>query len=245
MNSGSYNNFLERFTEFKNDPTNDEDMAEREENYLLAQDLIDTPEKIRKLTEKDMFYLLTLFHSGGVERNEGKIAGDMSRFRMYLERALEISSDTTPAAYERAKDLLDSPDVDVSGAGINVRTEIFHTYDPVRFPVLNRNFEKGLLFFHFIESEFSGNKGERYYRCIKIVEEIRQQFSIPNCRELDWFFNYIYWENKRKTSPEEYRAYHQKKLQKKRDSKSKALKVKPETLQVFEMEYFSLKNLSF
>jgi len=176
------NNFSQRFKEFIKSPAYFDDMWEREENYKSAINLISSKEKINKLTVKDIFFLLTLFHSGGVERHRNNIASEIDKFRELILVVFDICQDKTDNAFEKAKIFLDTPSAKVSGAGRNVVSEIFHTYDPVRFSVLNKNFESGLLYFVFIKKPFVGSFGEKYYQCIKNVQEIRKTFEINHVK---------------------------------------------------------------
>lgn len=233
------NNFHSRFKEFLKSPAYFDDMWEREENYAGAICLIKNKEKIDKLSIKDAFLLLTLFHSGGVERHRNEIASEIERFKKLIATIFTICQDKTEPAFDKAKLFLDTPGAKVAGAGRNVVSEIFHTFDCIRFPVLNKNFESGLLYFGFIKTPFSGSFGEKYYQCIKVVQKIREKFQIKSCQVLDCFFNFIYWQNKKKFSPEEYEAW----IKNKRRKKKKYLKISDKTMETFEIEFLPVQYL--
>jgi len=233
------NNFYSRFKEFLESPAYFEDMWERKENYETARNFISSEEKIDKLTVENIFFLLRLFHSGGVERHRGNIALKIQEFKKLIAATLETCQDKTDSAFEKTKTLLDNSIAKVAGAGRNVISEIFHTYDPVRFPILNKNFEEDLLYFGFIKEPFKGSFGEKYYQCIKLSKEIREKFQIESCQVLDCFFNYVYWQNKKKFSPKEYEAW----IKTKRRRKKKYLKISDKTMQTFEIEFYPIQSL--
>ena len=241
MNQGPYNNFQGFLEEFRKNPNYHDDMIEREENAPVARTMIDTVEKIHNFSGKDVELFLFLLHSGLVERQGPKIKNDISKFKIYLEKALDIVSDPTEKAFGKASKLMDFEDADANGAGKNIKSEVFHILDHVRFPVLNNNSEFGFKYFHFIESDFQGSEGEKYLRCIKLAEEIRKKFGVSTCRELDCLFNYVYHREKRMRNPEKYDEDEKKILRKKCMEKGKLLKLKAETVEIFGIEYLPVK----
>lgn len=134
-----------------------------------------------------------VWHSGGLPRAKTTIAKEAGIFQEAL-RALAASGSSDP---EFLYNLLLSFMERVPKAGVNVITEILHTRDATRFPVMNGNSVSGMRMANITDYPESPNKktvnGATYARFCADAERIRSELGLKNLSELDAVFNYAYW----------------------------------------------------
>ena len=86
----------------------------------------------------------------------------------------------------------------IPNAGINVLTEILHTRDPDRYPVMNRNSVAGLGLANITDYPRSLTKktvdGDCYARFTVDAETLRDRLGLASLSELDGLFNFAYWQ---------------------------------------------------
>lgn len=83
----------------------------------------------------------------------------------------------------------------VTGLGVNVLTEIMHSYYP-HCPVLNNNSLGSLR--HLTHGKFRGPqefKPEDYAWFTEILDYLRNLCSFKSMGQVDHFLNYVYWEH--------------------------------------------------
>jgi HKD family nuclease len=134
-----------------------------------------------------------LWHSGGLHRAKTTIAKKAGRFQSAL-RALDANASTNPELlFEQLRGFMRY----VPKAGVNVMTEILHTRDSTRFPVMNQNSISGMRRAQITSYPKTPSKdsvdGATYARFCADAERIRTELGLANLRELDALFNYAYW----------------------------------------------------
>lgn len=168
----------------------------RQSNLALASSQINS---MTTLTPADDFLshyeaLINLFHSGGLHRAKTRIATTPSRF---LAAIVDIVGrrDLTPAA---AFGVLHGHFENLTGAGINLLTEILHAIDNKRYAVMNQNAVAGLMVAGFRDYPEHPSKqnvdGELYDRYCQNARAIQKDLGLANLTELDALFNYVYWQ---------------------------------------------------
>ncbi|MGY2733629.1 phospholipase D-like domain-containing protein [Sphingomonas sp. UYP23] len=133
------------------------------------------------------------WHSGGLQRGKTAIARKGARFQEAL-RALDSEPSQDPA---KLFDLLRHHFDGIPRAGINVLTEVLHTRDPRRFPVMNRNSVAGMGLANITGYPRAPAKssvdGARYARFAADAEGLRRGLGLGDLSELDVLFNFAYW----------------------------------------------------
>jgi HKD family nuclease len=137
------------------------------------------------------------WHSGGLERSKNKVARCGTKFQQGL-RALHKKLRAKPdLGAEDAYVLLHRYLSRISGAGTNVLTETLHTFDPLRFAVMNQNSVNGMRLAGYCTFPEKPNKGSvdgaMYADFCDKAEVVRKALRLSNMTELDALFNYAYW----------------------------------------------------
>ena len=139
--------------------------------------------------------LIRTWHSGGLDRAKTRIADNRGKLRAAV-LALRRSTSDDPATLF---DLLSDAMIEVPGAGINAITEMLHTRDPVRFPVMNQNSIAGMKLAGFTGYPKYPTKrnvtGVTYARFKEEASRLRQELGLPDFSALDALFNYSYWKD--------------------------------------------------
>jgi HKD family nuclease len=137
--------------------------------------------------------LIQHWHSGGMQRGKTAIAKKPTQFQAAI-RALATERSDDPAVLF---DLLKAHFDKIPRAGTNVLTEILHTRDPGRFPVMNRNSVKGMGLANITGYPRTPAKasvdGARYAQFAEDAERLRQSLRLTDLSELDALFNFAYW----------------------------------------------------
>ncbi len=148
-----------------------------------------TPESFLPIYEK----LLQTWHSGGLHRGKTAVASQPMVFRDSL-RSLRRSRSVDPSVNYN---LLLEPMLRVPRAGVNVITEILHSHDATRYPVMNANSVSGLRLASISNYPVQLTKktvdGATYARFCGDAERIRSNLGLKDFTELDALFNYAYW----------------------------------------------------
>jgi hypothetical protein len=173
-------------------------VAEREENREKAKAVLNRLASDANNTERRFlasYELLAsgLWHSGGLHRGKTRIAPYFAEFQQALQSIRTIDRMSVPQAYRTLYSKLES----VERTGTNVITEILHTFDNVRFAVMNQNSVSGLRlagFKGFPEKPNRGNiTSETYEQFCLDAATIRTELELSNFTQLDAVFNYAYW----------------------------------------------------
>ncbi|WP_406239897.1 phospholipase D-like domain-containing protein (plasmid) [Acetobacter orientalis] len=148
-----------------------------------------TPESFLPIYEK----LLQAWHSGGLHRGKTAVASQPMMFRDSL-RSLRRSRSVDP---DVNYNLLLEPMLQIPRAGVNVITEILHSHDATRYPVMNANSASGLRLAKISNYPVPLTKktvdGKTYARFCEDAERIRSCLKLKDFTELDALFNYAYW----------------------------------------------------
>jgi HKD family nuclease len=150
-----------------------------------------TPSQFLQVYETLLFG--SVWHSGGLQRGKTIIAKQPTVFRDALIALARSKSKDPRVVY----DLLLTFMVRVPSAGVNVMTEILHTRDAARFPVMNRNSVAGMALANIVDYPKELTKdtvdGRIYARFCADAEKIRVGLGLANFSELDAVLNYAYW----------------------------------------------------
>jgi HKD family nuclease len=134
-----------------------------------------------------------VWHSGGLPRAKTTIAGNSGVFQDSLRALADTTSDDPEFLYNLLLSFMER----VPKAGVNVITEILHTRDATRFPVMNGNSVSGMRMANITDYPPSPTKktvdGGTYARFCADAEKIRSELGLKNFSELDAVFNYAYW----------------------------------------------------
>lgn len=139
--------------------------------------------------------LIDLFHSGGLHRAKTRVAREPGRF---LAAVADIAARPRLAPAE-AFGVLHAHFENITGAGINLLTEILHALDNKRYAVMNQNAVTGLAvagFDGYPQHPTKGNvDGELYERYCHQARSVQRELGLANLTELDALFNYMYWQD--------------------------------------------------
>ena len=182
----------------------DAEIGRRQKHGPLAKKRLSAIASQKNITPasmlKDYDALVTsphhLWHSGNLQRSKTQLARSCKEFRDALRMldGLDLGAETAKSAYTK----LDYALKDVVGAGINGMTEILHTYDPDKFPVMNQNSVAGILALYPGKFPPRPNRKtnvtpEMYADFANKCDSLRNELKLRNFAELDVLFNYIYW----------------------------------------------------
>lgn len=168
----------------------------RRKNYGTARQLLAELTREPNLKRQEFLTryenLYRCWHSGGLQRGKNIIAGKATRFQKAL-RALDADqSKDAKHLFNLLKGHFDK----IPSAGINALTEILHTRDPDRYPVMNRNSVAGLGLANITDYPRSLTKktvdGDCYARFTADAEALRARLGLRNLGELDIIFNFAY-----------------------------------------------------
>ncbi len=191
---------------FKDDKEQ-KDYQSRVSNYKNAKSHL---EKIRtaNLSEKEFFDLYeklvgkagekSLWHSGSIYRGKSKVQKHHLRFKELLD---EIYSNLDKDSYELYSlvqvYIKHGSNKKIDGMGPNILTEIFNTYRPSKFGVLNDNPLTSIKFFGFEDFPNSQSfKPENYRDFNLLLTGIMKAYKLTDLGQVDHFLNYIYWKHK-------------------------------------------------
>jgi HKD family nuclease len=132
--------------------------------------------------------------SGGLQRGKNSIAKHAHAFQVALQSLGTIES----MSVEEAFDVLHRKMQGVKRAGINVITEILHSFDNLRFVVMNQNSVSGLSLASITGFPQNPNKetvdAAIYADFCKKAEIVRDRLELENFSELDALLDYAYWD---------------------------------------------------
>ncbi len=136
--------------------------------------------------------LISQWHSSGLARGKNIVAKRSNRFQAALRALVAEPSDNPAVLFDLLKFHFD----EIPRAGSNVMTELLHTRDPARFPVMNRNSVAGMGLANIDGyPELPTKKAVRgalYAQFAADAERLRQGLGLADLSELDALFNYAY-----------------------------------------------------
>lgn len=175
----------------------DEQKVVRQRNLRLAKRRLVELAALRSNVRRDFpsryDALIGLFHSGGLHRGKSRIANHPEQF---VAAAADILGrrNLSPAS---AFAILHEHFGDITGAGINLLTEILHALDNKRFAVMNQNAVSGLALAGIRDYPLHPTKqnvsADSYARYCEHADAVRRSLDLDDFTELDALFNYAYW----------------------------------------------------
>lgn len=152
---------------------------------------------VGKLNERSFLahyeQLIGAFHSSGLHRSKNIISQYHREFQGALADLLQAGRLLPGEAYQLLLDHFQH----ISGAGVNVITEILHAIDCKRFAVMNQNAVSGLGLANIHEFPPKPNKtnvsAERYAHFCQQADIVKKELGLADFSELDALFNYAYW----------------------------------------------------
>jgi HKD family nuclease len=131
------------------------------------------------------------WHSGLLYFNKNEIAINAGLFQAALRAVKRLNNPTLQEAYSTLHTRFNN----ISGAGVNVITEILHTIDNTRFAVMNKNSVSGMSRANYLFRNTAMNyvDCDIYQRFCDNAQNIREALNLNNFTELDALFNYAYW----------------------------------------------------
>ena len=137
--------------------------------------------------------LIGLFHSGGLHRGKSRIANHPGQFVAAVADILDRRNLSPAEAFT----VLHRHFGAITGAGINLLTEILHALDNKRFAVMNQNAVSGLALAGIRDYPLHPTKqnvsAESYARYCGHADTVRRSLGLDDFTELDALFNYAYW----------------------------------------------------
>ena len=183
----------------------EEQVQRREESRLAARKKLDSIAAIQKITKKqflDMYEPLVkgehLWHSGGLQRQRSTVADKAIVFQEALQmiqkaRRLRPEKFVPEIIYGPLLDKFK----DIPQAGINILTEVLHSYDRDHFAIMNQNSVSGLTLANISGFPLRPLKTtvtvDKYVRFCKKGREVCDALGLKNFSELDALLNYAYW----------------------------------------------------
>jgi HKD family nuclease len=179
---------------------------DREAEYQQAKQNLDSLASPKNLSAKQFHTLFgplvghkdykpKLWHSGSIHRTTYKTLDYPEAFREIVRIVKQNSSNSISLAYQNVITKLNKmrKAKEISGVGENIITEIFLSYNPIKFANLNDN---PLAVLALVGKEFpyiSSFKGEDYAEYVGLLVKIRDELNMSTFLEIDSFFNYVYW----------------------------------------------------
>lgn len=157
-----------------------------------------TLNKTQFLKLYDSLVVEHLWHSGGLQRHRAKVATRAKLFQQAL-RMIEQVVKVTPDKFipEVVFGPLLDKFKDIPQAGINILTEVLHSYDPNSFAIMNQNSVSGLGLANITGFPLRPTKTtvspEKYVRFCSKCREICEALDLKSFSELDALLNYAYW----------------------------------------------------
>jgi HKD family nuclease len=164
-----------------------------------AQALLARISRTSSLSESDFLKLYEplvsgTWHSGGLQRGKNLIA----QHALAFQTALRSLDKLGPQSVERVFNSLRDQFLVVKGAGVNVMTEILHSFDNQKFAVMNQNSVSGMTLAQVTEFPSKPNKGNTdgaiYAAFCDQACQIRDRLGLADLTELDALFNYAYFD---------------------------------------------------
>ena len=173
--------------------------TERKHNRLAARRMLQNPSQFRGLRNEAFLAryeaLIALFHSGGLHRQKTRLTSSAVSF----VAAIDDLTSQPDLPLEEAFEVLHRHFSFITGAGINLITEILHALDNKRFPVMNQNAVYGLTMAGIHEYPLQPSKTNvdesTYARYCEHANGVRTALGLSDFTELDALFNYVYWSN--------------------------------------------------
>ncbi|MEQ7992695.1 phospholipase D-like domain-containing protein [Xanthomonas hortorum] len=170
----------------------------RKKNLMRARQQIKDMATLRRPSASSFLpaynQLIDQFHSGGLHRQNTRMAEQSARFIAALADIVSRSRLSPETAFEVLHHHFDG----ITGAGINLLTEVLHTLDNKRYAVMNQNAVSGLAAAGITGYPLHPSKGnvngQLYAMYCQHAQDVQQHLGLTNLSELDALFNYLYWQ---------------------------------------------------
>jgi len=132
-----------------------------------------------------------LWHSGSLFRLKNNVAQEYKTFLSMLKTIQNIKNCSPKKQFEEGIKFVQK----VKGLGVNVLTEILHTYSPNKCSVLNNNPLSSLDYLGFERFKTQPNtfNGEDYEKYNELIKEFARLCEFQNLSQVDHFLNFVYW----------------------------------------------------
>jgi hypothetical protein len=169
----------------------------REQNYEITPDLLDRLTEVRSRSEFMQIYeqlvgksgQSALWYSGSLYRNKHAVADEFAE-ACKMVQAIAENPDASPSELFE----LGLPYVKrVHRLGVNILTEVMHSYYPNRCPVLNNNSLGSL--HRLAMAQFPNPqafKPEDYHRFTETIDYLRNRCGFQSMGQVDHFLNHVY-----------------------------------------------------
>ncbi|MBO9564899.1 MAG: hypothetical protein J7621_19135 [Niastella sp.] len=181
------------------------DPEDRQKRYEQAKENLDIIASSVSLTSdqfEDLFGPLVghagydkLWHSGSIHRKSYSVLNYIPVFRELVRLIKENIGMAPSVVFDRAKSFTKEKiqRKQLAGIGVNIITEILMTYNPRKFPNLNKNPLAVLTLIGEKYSSATNFRGEDYESYAALLLKIASTLHMNSLLEIDSFFNYIYW----------------------------------------------------
>jgi hypothetical protein len=188
----------------------DQDFQKRKARYKQAKKVL---EKLATATSlsKPLFLQLyselvgggknrQLWTSSGLARSKSEVAGQYPKV-VSLVRLIRNNSGKSPeVVFRMGWDSIRA----IQGFGVNLLTEVMHTFGPDRFAVLNKPPLTTLKDFGCAPFPSPTSfKPETYAEFNDIVAEVKKECGFESMSQTDHFLSYVYWIEKKKAKPKQ------------------------------------------
>lgn len=187
-----------------NDNKEQENYLLRKKNYIKAKEIL---EIIRTQNiDNEIFYNYyealvgkegqkSLWHSGSLFRAKAKVKKHHLNFKEMLNEIHKNLNNKPDEILSKTIKFFKGESIHkVKGIGINVVSEIFNTYAPEKFTVLNQNPIKSLKYFGYEDFPHSQSfKPNNYKDFNNLIFSLMNSFNLESPGQVDHFLNYIYW----------------------------------------------------
>lgn len=189
--------YIVKFNKDKNYP---ETWERRKGSYIKAKKLLDKLESSPPLTKKEFLedyskLVKGLFWSGSIYRSKNMVA---MKYKKFCEMVAEIKENKNLPAEDLFEMCLKYKR-SIKGLGVNVITEVLHTYNPKNCPVLNNSPIESLKYFGITDFPHPTNfRPEHYLKLKHMLEYLQGVCDLESLGMVDTFLNDVYWDLKKK-----------------------------------------------
>jgi HKD family nuclease len=185
----------------------------RKQNYLKAYEVLEfiRTENLDNVSFFSNYEKLvgkagvkSLWHSGSIARGKNKVKENHLEFKTMLNEINANLNKSPKEIFEVTEKYFKSGKKEkINGLGVNIVTEIFNTYAPNKFAVLNQNPLTSIKAFGFESFPHSQSfKSKHYEDFCSLIVSLMNTCEFESLGQTDHFLNFIYWKVKDKLENE-------------------------------------------
>jgi hypothetical protein len=182
----------------------DQDFPKRQVQYEQARKVLDRLADTSHLGKSSFVELYSklvgggnkhgLWTSSGVARSKGQVVHHYRKVLSLIRVIRSNSGEPPEALFKIGKKRIET----IRGFGVNLLTEVMHTFGPDRFAVLNKRPLTALKKFGCDPFPTPGSfEAEVYGQFNDIVAEVKNECSLQSMAQADHFLSYVYSEDKK------------------------------------------------